>query len=100
MIRSSGEFAVCVLEAGQRDLAGQLGKSLARVPDKLDGLEIVNAPNGFPILGDALGAVVCRVQSELPAGDSTIVLGEVVEAVQLREGDPLTMREAGFRRAG
>ena len=100
MIRSSGEFAVCVLEAGQRDLAGQLGKSLARVPDKLDGLEIVNAPNGFPILGDALGAVVCRVQSELPAGDSTIVLGEVVEAVQLREGEPLTMREAGFRHAG
>ena len=100
MIRSSGEFAVCVLESGQRGIAGQLGKPLARAPEKLDGLEIVSAPDGFPILGESLGAVVCRVQGELPAGDSTIVLGEVVEAVQLRDGEPLTMRAAGFRHAG
>lgn len=100
LIRSSGEFAVCVLEAGQRGLAGQLGKSLARAPDKLDGVEIVSAPGGFPVLGESLGAVVCRVRGELPAGDSTLVLGEVVEAVQQRAGEPLSMRAAGFRHAG
>lgn len=100
LIRSSGEFAVCVLEAGQRGLAGQLGKSLARAPDKLDGVEIVSAPGGFPVLGESLGAVVCRVRGELPAGDSTLVLGEVVEAVQQRDGKPLSMRAAGFRHAG
>lgn len=100
MIRSSGEFAVCVLEAGQRGLAGQLGKSLNRAPDKMDGISIVTAPGGFPVLGDSLGAVVCRVTGELPCGDSTLVLGEVVEAVEFREGSPLGMREAGFRHAG
>lgn len=100
MIRASGEFAVCVLEAGQRGLAGQLGKPLSRAPDKLDGIEIVTAPDGFPILGEALGSVVCRLESELPAGDSTLVLGRVVEAVQQREGESLTMRAAGFRHAG
>ena len=100
MIRSSGEFAVCVLEAGQRAIAGQLGKPLERAPDKLDGLEIVSGPGGFPVLGESLGAVICRVQGELPAGDSTIVRGEVVDVVQFREGEPLTMRAAGFRHAG
>lgn len=100
MMRASGEFAVSVLDSTQRGLAGQLGKSLHRAPDKLDGVSIVTAPGGFPVLGDSLGAVVCRVTGELPAGDSTLVLGEVVEAVQFREGDPLEMRAAGFRHAG
>lgn len=100
MIRASGEFAVCVLEAGQRGLAGQLGKSLNRAPDKLDGISIATAPGGFPVLGDSLGAVVCRQTGELLCGDSTLVLGEVVEAVQFREGEPLDMRAAGYRHAG
>lgn len=100
LIRNSGEFAICVLDAGQRAIAAQLGKPLARAPEKLDGLEIVSGPGGFPILGAALGAVLCRVQSEMLAGDSTVFLGEVVDAVQFRDGEPLSMRAAGFRHAG
>jgi hypothetical protein len=34
------------------------------------------------------------------AGDSTLVLGRVVGAVVRAEGDPLTMRAAGFKHAG
>ena len=100
LIRQAGRFAVNVLETGQRELAGHFGKKARHVGDKLAGIPHHQSPSGQPILDQALGYVVCAVSGELDAGDSVIVLGEVVEARVLREGEPLTMREAGFRHAG
>jgi flavin reductase (DIM6/NTAB) family NADH-FMN oxidoreductase RutF len=36
----------------------------------------------------------------MPAGDHTLVLGEVVEAGVEREGEPLAMTDAGMKYAG
>lgn len=101
LIRQSAVFAVNVFAEGQRDLAGALGKSLARAPDKLAGLRYRPGVTGCPILLDALGVVECRVVGSLPAGDSTLFVGEVISAEVLREGPaPLTMQAAGFRHSG
>lgn len=102
LIRESGRFVVTTFAAGQRELAGSLGRSHARVGDKFAAfdLRVAETETGDPALADGLGYVVCRVLSETPAGDSVIVLGEVIEAKVLNEGDPLTMRDAGFRHAG
>jgi flavin reductase (DIM6/NTAB) family NADH-FMN oxidoreductase RutF len=70
------------------------------VGDKLAALAHVYSEAGLPILSDALGYAECLIAGELPAGDSTLLLGEVVDARVLREGDSLTMREAGFRHFG
>jgi flavin reductase (DIM6/NTAB) family NADH-FMN oxidoreductase RutF len=100
MIRASGVFAVNVFDADQRDLAAALGKRSSQVPNKLDRLPYRAGATGCPILLDALGAVECRVVASLPAGDSTVFLGEVIAAELLREGRPLIMAEAGFRHSG
>ena len=100
MIQRSQHFAVNVLESGQRDLAGALGKSALKVPDKLNGLAYDLGETGCPLLHDALGWVECRVTGHLVTGDSTLVVGEVNGAGLNREGEPLSMREAGFRHAG
>jgi flavin reductase (DIM6/NTAB) family NADH-FMN oxidoreductase RutF len=100
VILGSGRFAVNVLESGQRSLAGHFGKKTRKVGDKLAGMPHHTGHSGLPILGDALGYVVCEVAGSLDAGDSVIVLGEIVEATVMREGEPLTMRETGFRHAG
>ncbi len=100
MIRQSGYFGVNVLPSGARDLAGRFGRSRLKVGDKLSGPDYRDGAQGLPILDAALGFVACRVLGELPAGDSTLVSGEVVAAELLREGEPLTMREAGFRHSG
>jgi flavin reductase (DIM6/NTAB) family NADH-FMN oxidoreductase RutF len=44
--------------------------------------------------------VECALEGQFAAGDSTIVLGRVVGVVVFREGEPLTMRAAGFKHAG
>jgi flavin reductase (DIM6/NTAB) family NADH-FMN oxidoreductase RutF len=100
VIRKSGVFAVNVLESGQRDLAAQFGRETAKVGNKLEGYEYDRGSTGSPLLREALGAVECRVVSELPAGDHILFLAEVVDAHLNREGEPYTMKEAGFRYSG
>ena len=100
MILDSKKFTVNVLRSGQRELAGTLGKSAVKFPDKLQHVPYTLNEAGYPILQDALGWVACEVRQSMPAGDSTVVLAEVVDVGSLGEGQPLTMNEAGFKHAG
>ncbi len=103
LIRASGLFAVHVLASGQREFAGMLGKSFRSQPNKLKKVRWhPSAVTGCPILEDTLGYVECRVKGELPAGDSTIVVGEVIQAQMQSEAEltPLTLQETGFKHFG
>ncbi|HEV2236933.1 MAG TPA: flavin reductase family protein [Ktedonobacterales bacterium] len=100
LIQRTRRFAVNVLDAGQRELAGALGKPHSHVPQKAEGHALAAGHTGCPLLTEGLASVECAVEGQLAAGDSTIVLGRVVNAVVYREGEPLTMRAAGFKHAG
>ncbi len=101
LIRAARRFVVNVYGAEQRELSGRLGKTLSRSPDKLEGIALGETASGQPYLRETLGWVEVAVESETPAGDSTLLLGRVVDAGMQRHGDePLTMRAAGFRHAG
>ncbi len=102
MIRDAHYFGVSLLAAGQRDLAGKLGRSSDQAPHKLKGIRTKPAPaSQTPVLADALGWIECRAIASLPAGDHTLVLGEVVEAgVENAAVQPLTLQEAGLKYSG
>ena len=102
MIRDAHHFAVNLLQQGQRELAGKLGRASTSAPHKLKGIKTKPAPaSGAPILADALGWVECRVVATLPSGDHTLVLGEVIGAGVEHDGaQPLTLQEAGFKYSG
>ena len=100
VVLRTGAFAVNVLSDDQRELSGRLGKPHSRVPDKAKELRLAPGETGCMLWLDGLASVECRVESHLLAGDSTLVLGRVVNAVVHRQGDPLTMRAAGFKHAG
>lgn len=102
LIRASGRFAISPLKDGQKSLAGDLGRPRVRAGDKFAVYDLASheSPAGVPILNDTLGYVTCKVLNEVDAGDSVVVIAEVVEAQVLAEADPLTMRAAGFRHAG
>lgn len=101
MIRDSHHFAINLLLTGQRDLAGKLGRSSEQAPQKLKGIKTKPAPaSGTPVLVDGLGWVECRVVATLPAGDHTLVLGEIIGAGVEHDGTPLTLQEAGFKYSG
>ncbi len=100
MILRSRVFTVNVLSAGGRELAGKLGKSALQHPEKLSGIDYDLGANGCPILREALAWVACEVRHTAEAGDSTLIVAEVVDVGILGEGQALTMAEAGFRHAG
>ncbi len=100
MILRSRKLAVNVLRSGQRELAGKLGKSALKNPDKMADISYEMLSDGTLILHEALAWVACEVRQTVPAGDSTLIVAEVVDAGLLTEGQPLTMAETGFRHAG
>ena len=100
MILRSRKCTVNVLRSGDRELAGKLGKSALQHPDKLVNISFHPGLNGCPILDDALAWVACDVRNIVEAGDSTVIITEVIDVGLLAEGLPLTMAEAGFRHAG
>ncbi len=97
----TGQFALCVYAEGQRELAGQLGRHSAKVPEKFAGVPWEPAPvTGCPLIAGALGALECRIAETVAAGDSVLIVGAIIAAHSLTDGEPLTMRAAGFRHAG
>jgi flavin reductase (DIM6/NTAB) family NADH-FMN oxidoreductase RutF len=101
VIQASGAFAVNLYETGQRELAGQLGKTWAKHPEKFDGVRWRPGPvTASPLLEPALGWVECRIVGSLPSGDHVLFVAEVVDVGLNREGMPLTLKEAGFKYAG
>jgi flavin reductase (DIM6/NTAB) family NADH-FMN oxidoreductase RutF len=100
VIRSSGVFAVNVLDKTQRELAAQFSRPTAKVGSKLEGHEYTRGSIGCPLLPEALATVECRVVLEHPVGDHVLFVGEVVDAHLNREDEPLTMKDAGFKYSG
>ncbi len=100
MILQSRTFTVNVLKTGQRELAGKLGKSALKHPEKMNDIAYTQQHPGYPVLQEALSWVACTVRDTIPAGDSTLIVAEIVDAGIQAEGTPLTMGEAGFKHAG
>lgn len=100
MIRDARRYAINLLQDTQRDLAAKLGRTSAQAPQKLKGLKTKPIAS-TPVLADGLGWVACRLVATLPAGDHTLVLGEVVDAgVEHPDAHALTLDATGFGYGG
>jgi flavin reductase (DIM6/NTAB) family NADH-FMN oxidoreductase RutF len=101
IMRASERFAVNFIPDGSVDLLKRLGRPHFKAPDKLEGLSLRDAAHGTPVLCDSLGYVECAIRGELAYGaDHQVVVGEVVDAQVLDEGELQTMRVAGFKYSG
>ncbi len=97
----TGRFALCVFAAEQRELAGLLGRHSAKMAEKFAGVAWTPGDaTGCPLIDGTLGALECRVTDRIEAGDSLLIVAEVIAARTLRDGVPLTMQAAGFKHAG
>ncbi len=75
-------WAVSVLSEEQRQIAGRFAMR-GRLSDRLLFADLGarhGAASGAPLVGDALAVVECRTRSRIPAGDHTLVLGDVLTA--------------------
>ena len=101
VIEASSAFAINVYESGQREFAGDLGRTYAKHPEKIAEATWRPGPvTGSPLLDDGLGWVECKVIDRAQSGDHVLFIAEVVEVGLNHEGIPLTLKETGFKYFG
>ncbi|MFK7871052.1 MAG: flavin reductase family protein [Roseobacter sp.] len=89
---AASHFAVHVLAADQEALA----LAFARRADAFDTVETTQTPQGVPLMPGCLARFECRTHALHPAGDHSIILGEV-ERVTTRPAAPLLFYQSAFR---
>lgn len=98
LIRAAGAFSVCLLGAGQQELARH---GFTAEGDRLEGLSWKPCPvTGAPVVVETLGYLGCRVRGWLEGGDHDVVLAEVVAAERFGQGRVLTVADTPWTYAG
>jgi len=87
------KFGVSILSSDQTEISS---KFASRRDDRFEGVETFTGALDVPLITGALTAIECKLHEQLPGGDHTIFVGEVVD-VFTREGDPLLYFRSGYR---
>lgn len=90
---ASKHFAVHIVGRGQEELARRFA---TKGEDKFAGVDHAPGSWGSPLLPDALVALECRIAAQLPGGDHTILVGDVLDA-HVRAGEPAVYVDHSFR---
>jgi flavin reductase (DIM6/NTAB) family NADH-FMN oxidoreductase RutF len=90
-------FGVSILAQTQADLSGRFASK--KIDDKFAGVAVTRGELGVPLLDGAICALECRVHSQLPGGDHTVFVGEVVGVrMTAHDDEPLLYFRSGYRR--
>lgn len=92
-IAAAGKFGVSILSSDQADISTRFA---SRSDDKFSGIAVERGPLGVPLIRGALTTLECKVRDQLPGGDHSIFVGEVVEA-RTTGGTPLLYFRSGYR---
>ena len=92
-IAAAGKFGVSILSQDQAEISSRFA---SKRDDKFEGVSTFRGSQGVPLIDRALTAIECRIQQQLPGGDHSIFVGEVV-AITTAEGSPLLYYRSGYR---
>jgi flavin reductase (DIM6/NTAB) family NADH-FMN oxidoreductase RutF len=93
VIAAAGRFAVNILGSEQADISNRFA---SKSEDKFEGVTTNTGRDGVPLIPGAVCTIECRVQQQLPGGDHSIFVGEVLE-IETGEGAPLVYYRSGYR---
>jgi flavin reductase (DIM6/NTAB) family NADH-FMN oxidoreductase RutF len=95
-ILAAREFVVNILSSPQEALARRFAD---QHEDRFDGIGYRLSPEGLVLLDGALAHIECIRQAEYPAGDHTIVVGQVAGGATA-DGRPLLFYRGGYAALG
>lgn len=92
-IAQAGAFGVSILAQTQQEISGRFA---SKRDDKFTGVAVRRGELGVPLIDGAICTLECRVHSQLPGGDHTIFVGEVL-GVATAEAEPLLYFRSAYR---
>ena len=93
-IIAAKQFGVSMLSNEQTEISNRFASK--KVEDRFAGTPWSRGELGMPLIDGAICAIECRVHDQLPGGDHTIFVGEVVSA-RTHEARPLVYFRSGYR---
>jgi len=93
-VESSGSFVLQLLSDQQVNLVNLLGKQTGRTVPKIQRLQKrkeLMMWNEFPVLKNALALMKMKVVESMEGGDHKVFLCDVVDYINLNEGEVLTL---------
>jgi len=80
MVAQTGLFGVILLAADQQSIADRFAGVIPDEGDRMSGLSILRLAENIPVIADGLGQLACRVIHRYDMPNSTLFIGEVLEA--------------------
>lgn len=81
-------FSVSVLAKGQEEVARACGLASGRDTDKT-AIAQAGVVNGIPCIKDCAAVFICSLKDEIPYGNHTLFIGEVVEGKAVSDKETL-----------
>ena len=85
VFRDTDSWAVHILAADQQDMSDRFATPAI---DRFAGLDLIDGPEGAPLIPGCAARFGCRARFEYEGGDHAIFLGEVMD-FDRREAEPL-----------
>jgi len=96
MISEAEGFAVSILSRTQETASNYFARSGRPATTEFTEIEGEWTPSGQPVIAGALATIVCELREQIPQGDHTIVVGEVIQATS-GDGEPLLYYRRKYR---
>jgi flavin reductase (DIM6/NTAB) family NADH-FMN oxidoreductase RutF len=93
-IATAKRFGVSILGQDQGEISGRFA---SRIEDKFSGVPVRTGALGVPLIEGAICTLECRLHDQLPGGDHSIFVGEVVDAQTADGAAPLVYYRSGYR---
>lgn len=100
ILSKAGVFAVNILNRKQAHLSDRFAKKEFDGAHGLDEVPHGFAVTGSPIIEGAIAYLDCRTAMEHHGGDHTIFIGEVLEAKELSDDEPLVFYRGKYGEFG
>ena len=100
LIEKSGEFAITILAAHQKELSDRFAGKLPSIHDRFDGVATEALSIDAPLIREGIACFNCRVVEAIPAGENTLLVAEVIAVRGEGEGNPLVYHNRVYWKLG
>jgi flavin reductase (DIM6/NTAB) family NADH-FMN oxidoreductase RutF len=98
LVEKSGEFAVTILSAEQKELSERFAGKFPEIKDRFEGVPTETLVLDAPLLTGGIACLNCRVVNAIPVGENTLFVAEVIAVRGEGEGDPLVYHNRVYHR--
>lgn len=98
LVDETGYFAINLLSEGQQELADRFAGRTSEFDDRFQNLSLIYGECGVPLLLSAAAFLECRVVHQYPMPESTLYVGEVINAHKAENRPPLVYFNREYHR--